>query len=138
LHSSSLWAQFLDPFVHSFGAAITGLLAALAGAFAAYRLYWLAQKDPLPAKLGSWSRTIRNRFYLDELYEATVIRLHELLAKVAASFDRIMIAGLLVRGTHGTTEFVGRALRLLQTGSLQTYALLFALGVAFVLFLALK
>jgi len=45
---------------------------------------------------------------------------------------------LAVRGTHGTTELVGRMLRLLQTGNLQTYAFLFALGVAFVLYLALK
>ena len=43
-----------------------------------------------------------------------------------------------VRGTHGTTELAGRALRLLQTGNLQTYALLFALGVALVLYLVLK
>ena len=43
-----------------------------------------------------------------------------------------------VRGTHGTVELVGRALRLIQTGSLQTYAFLFAMGVALVLYLALK
>jgi hypothetical protein len=43
-----------------------------------------------------------------------------------------------VRGTHGTTELLGRALRLLQTGNVQTYAFLFALGVALVLYLALK
>ena len=81
---------------------------------------------------------MRNRFYLDEIYEATFIRLHELLAAIADWFDRWIIAGLLVRGTHGTTEFAGRALRLLQTGNLQTYAFLFALGVALVLYLTLK
>ena len=81
---------------------------------------------------------MRDRFYLDELYEATVIRLHDFLAAIADWIDRWIIAGLAVRGTHGTTELVGRALRLLQTGNLQTYAFLFALGVAFVLYLALK
>ena len=81
---------------------------------------------------------MRNRFYLDELYEATVIRLHEFLAKVAGWLDQWIIAGVAVRGTHGTTELIGRALRRLQTGNLQTYAFLFALGVALVLFLALK
>jgi hypothetical protein len=39
---------------------------------------------------------------------------------------------------RGTTDFAGRALRLFQTGNLQTYAFLFALGVAVVLWLALK
>ena len=81
---------------------------------------------------------MRNRFYFDELYEATVIRFHDLLAAIAGWFDRWIIAGVAVRGTHGTTELVGRALRLLQTGSLQTYAFLFAMGVVLVLYLALK
>ena len=63
---------------------------------------------------------------------------HDFLAAVADWFDRWIIAGFAVRGTHGTTELAGRALRLLQTGNLQTYAFLFALGVALVLYLVLK
>ena len=59
-------------------------------------------------------------------------------AKHFEFFDRWFIAGAAVRGTHGTTEFIGRALRLLQNGNLQTYTFLFALGVALVLYLALK
>jgi len=43
-----------------------------------------------------------------------------------------------VRGVHGSTELAGRALRLLQTGNLQTYAFLFVLGVACVLYFALR
>jgi NADH-quinone oxidoreductase subunit L len=80
---------------------------------------------------------MRNRFYFDELYRGTVIRLHELLSHVANWVERWLIAGLAVRGTHGTTELIGRGLRLFQTGNLQTYAFLFALGVALVLYLAL-
>ena len=57
----------------------------------------------------------------------------ETLARVADWVDRWIVAGLLVRGTHGTTELVGRVLRLVQTGSLQTYAFLFAAGVVLVL-----
>ena len=48
-----------------------------------------------------------------------------------------IVAGLMVRGTHGTTELMGRALRLAQTGNLQTYAFLIALGVALVLYFML-
>ena len=40
-------------------------------------------------------------------------------------------------GAHGTTELFGRALRLVQTGNLQTYAFLFAVGVAVVLLLVM-
>jgi NADH-quinone oxidoreductase subunit L len=129
--------ELVGPFVHAPLAAGTGLLAVLVGFAAAYTLYAKAAKDPLPEMLGALARAMRNRFYFDEFYRATVIRLHDFLAAVADWFDRWMIAGVAVRGTHGTTELVGRALRLLQTGSLQTYAFLFALGVALVLYLVL-
>jgi NADH-quinone oxidoreductase subunit L len=85
--------------------------------------------------VGRW---LSNRFYLDELYEATFIRLHDFLAAVADWIDRWLIAGLGVRGVHGTTEIVGRILREVQTGNLQTYAFLFAIGVALLLWFMLK
>jgi NADH-quinone oxidoreductase subunit L len=130
--------QLIAPILDAPLVASAGLLAVLVGFAAAYALYAGAAKDPLPEKLGVLSRAMRNRFYFDEIYQATVIRLHDFLAAVADWFDRWIIAGIAVRGTHGTTELVGRALRLLQTGNLQTYAFLFALGVALVLYLALK
>jgi NADH-quinone oxidoreductase subunit L len=134
----SFVAQLFAPFAHAPLAAISGLLAVAVGFAGAYVLYAQAAKDPLPEKLGALSRWMRNRFYFDEFYEAWIIRWHELLAAIAAWFDRWIIAGLGVRGTHGSTELLGRALRLLQTGNLQTYAFFFALGVALVLFFALK
>jgi NADH-quinone oxidoreductase subunit L len=116
--------------VASLGAVVFGLAFAL-------NLYWNAEKDPLPEKIGALARTLRNRFYFDEFYEATVIRLHDAIAAIADWFDRWIVAGLMVRGTHGTTELFGRALRLAQTGNLQTYAFLFVLGVAVVLYFAI-
>ena len=125
------------PFVHAPLAACIGLLAVVGAYFAAYALYAKAVKDPLPEKLGALSRAMRNRFYFDEIYQATVIRLHDIVAAVASWIDRWVIAGVAVRGTHGTTELFGRALRLVQTGNLQTYAFLFAVGVAVVLLLVM-
>jgi len=113
------------------------LLAAIIGILGARALYAKATTDPLPAKLGWLAGAMRDRFYLDELYEAVFIRPHDFLAAIAAWIDRWLIGGA-VRFTHGTTELTGRALRLLQNGNLQTYAFLFALGVACLLFLALK
>jgi NADH-quinone oxidoreductase subunit L len=136
-HAVSFGQQLIGPILHAPLAAGVGLLAVVIGYAAAYLLYAKAAKDPLPEMLGALSRAMRNRFYFDELYQATVIRLHDFLAAAADWFDRWVIAGVGVRGTHGTTELAGRALRLLQTGNLQTYAFLFALGVALVLYLAL-
>jgi len=81
---------------------------------------------------------MRNRFYLDEFYEATFIRAHEALSQLAAWLDRAIIDGLVIGGARWGTDFTGRMLRQVQSGNLQVYAFLFALGVAFVLFLALR
>ena len=122
---------------HSVLAMAASLGAILFGGAFALSLYWKAGKDPLPEKLGALARTLRNRFYFDEFYEATVIKLHDSIAAIADWFDQWIIAGLIVRGTHGTTELFGRALRLVQTGNLQTYAFLSVLGVAVVLYFVL-
>ena len=115
-----------------------GILAALAGISLAFVAYWNATRDPLVEKLGWLSRAMQNRFYFDELYAALISMTHEALSKAADWFDRWIIAGLGVRGTHGTTEIFGRALRMVQTGNLQHYAFLFAVGVALVLIFVLK
>jgi NADH-quinone oxidoreductase subunit L len=136
LNWEQLWHRLWIPFEASRVAATAGLLAAAFGFLAALALYRRAATDPLPAKLGALSVWMRNRFYFDELYEATFIRLHDFIAAIAGICDRCI--GGLVMFTHGTTELTGRALRLVQTGNLQTYAFLFALGVGFLLYFVLK
>ncbi len=136
--AGSFLQRLAGPFMESPAAAAGGLVAVLIGLSAGWMIYSKAATDPLPEKLGALSRWLRNRLYFDELYEATVIRLHDFIAAVADFIDRWIIGGLGVRGLQGTTELVGRALRMVQTGSLQTYAFLFALGVAFVLYFALR
>ena len=118
-------------------AMVSSLGAILFGFSLAWSLYWNAETDPLPGKFGAVSRLLRGRFYFDEFYEATFIRWHDAVAAFAGWFDRWIVAGVMVRGTHGTTELFGRALRLAQTGNLQTYAFLLVLGVAAVLWLML-
>ena len=113
------------------GASFLAVAIGLASAFALYRN---ASQDPLPARLGTLAVALRNRLYLDELYEATAIRIQDAFATIAEWLDRWIIAGVAVRGLHGTAELTGRALRLFQTGNLQTYAVLLVLGVALLLY----
>ena len=134
--SLSFLQQLLGPIAHSPAAAGAGLLAVALGFVGAYSLYRGAAKDPLPEKLGAFARAMRNRFYLDEFYEATFIRAHEGLSKLAAWFERALTGGIGV--IRWSTDLAGIMLRQVQSGNLQVYAFLFALGVAFVLFLALK
>jgi NADH-quinone oxidoreductase subunit L len=136
-HELSFFQELIYPIIHAPVAALSGLAAAVIGFLVARKFYRDVSEDPLPSRLGGLSRAMRDRFYWDEIYTATVIRAHEILATIAGWLDRWIIDGLMVRGTHGTTELAGRALRLFQTGNLQTYAFLFALGVALLLYLAL-
>jgi NADH-quinone oxidoreductase subunit L len=137
-HGPAGAASWFAPFSHSPLSALAGLGAILFGYFAARAIYQNADSDPLPQTLGGLARAMRNRFYLDEIYEKLIAFSHEALARLANWFDRWIIAGVGVRGLHGTTEFLGRALRLVQTGSLQTYAFLVVLGVVLLVFFALR
>ncbi len=138
LAASSGWlSQLIAPFAHAPAAALGGLAAIVLGVLLAWPLYADAPQDPLPAKLGALAGAMRQRFYLDEFYAAIVAWTQDALATLANAVDRWVIAGVMVRGAHGTTELAGRVLRLVQTGNLQTYALFFAVGIAVLLFFVL-
>ena len=128
------WAEHLiAPFTHAPVPALAGLAAVILGGGVAWGLYRGALRDPLPVHLGRLSRWMRDRFYFDELYDRLIAGTQDAMAWVADAFDRWILAGAVVRGLHGAVELGGRALRLVQTGSLQTYALLLAAGVVLVL-----
>ena len=137
-HHGNFFEAIFAPFGHAPLAALAGLGATVFGFSFAYAFYARAERDPLPAKLGLLARAMRDRIYFDEIYAGLIAISHEAVSRLANWFDRWIIAGLGVRGLHGSTEILGRALRLAQTGSLQTYAFLFVAGVVVVLLLALK
>jgi NADH-quinone oxidoreductase subunit L len=137
-HATGVFEQLFAPFGHAPLAALVGLGATVFGFSFAYALYSKAEIDPLPAKLGFFSRAMRDRFYFDEFYDKLIGVTHELLSKLAQWIDQWIIGGLGIRGLHGTTEILGRALRLVQTGNLQTYAFLFVASLVVVLLFALK
>ena len=134
---SKYFDRLLEPFHESLPAALIGIGAVVVGFLAARALYSKAKSDPLPAKLGALSRAMANRFYFDEIYEATVIRIHDTIAAVSDWIDRWIVEGFCIGLVRGGTDLTGRALRLVQTGNLQTYAFLFVLGVAVVLWFVL-
>jgi NADH-quinone oxidoreductase subunit L len=132
----SVAQQIIEP-LKNFGPMLCGLVAAAGGIVVAFSLYKNAASDPLPEKLGGLAAAMKNKFYFDELYEATVIRLHDFIAAVMDWIDRWLVEGLCIGLVRGGTDFTGRALRLVQTGNLQTYAFLFVLGVAVVMYFVL-
>jgi NADH-quinone oxidoreductase subunit L len=136
--STGFAATLFAPFTHSPLAASLGILAVIVGFFAAFALYAKAEKDPLPEKLGGLATAMKNKFYFDELYEATFVRAHDFIAAVCDWIDRWLVEGFCIGLVRGGTDLTGRALRLVQTGNLQTYAFLFVLGVAVLLYFVLK
>lgn len=124
----------LAPFVHAPAGAFAGLLALAVGFLLSMSLYRRAKSDPLPGILGAPARWMRDKFYFDELYAEIIKNTQDLLARFIDALDRWIISGLIVRGASGTTDLFGRGLRLVQTGNLQNYAFMLALGVAIVLF----
>jgi NADH-quinone oxidoreductase subunit L len=137
-HTGGFLQTAIAPLLHAPVAAGAGLAAVAIGFFAAYALYAKAKSDPLPEKLGALSTAMRNRFYWDEIYEATVIRFQNILAAITDGIDRWVVSGCCIGLVRGGTDFTGRALRLFQTGNLQTYAFLLVLGVAVVMWFALE
>jgi NADH-quinone oxidoreductase subunit L len=135
--TASLMQRIIEPFAHSWVGATMGLAFVAAGLLGARALYRNATSDPLPAKLGVFAELMKHRFYFDEFYEATFIRAHDFIAAVADVIDRWVVEGFCIGLVRGGTSLTGRALRLLQTGNLQTYAFLFVLGVAVVLWFVL-
>jgi NADH-quinone oxidoreductase subunit L len=135
---SGLLGQLIAPFIESPLASLCGITAVVMGLVSAFTLYKKAATDPLPAKLGGLATAMKNRFYFDEFYEATFIRAHDFIAAVADWIDRWIVEGACIGLVRGGTDLTGRALRLAQTGNLQTYAFLFVLGVALLLYFVLE
>jgi NADH-quinone oxidoreductase subunit L len=137
-HAGNFLETLLAPFGHSPLAAGASLLAVVVGFSLAYTTYHRATSDPIAERLGIVARAMRKKFYFDELYDFVIRNTHERLARLADFLDRALIEGFAVRGISGTTDVFGRALRLLQTGNIQTYTFLFAAGVAIVLLMVLN
>jgi len=136
--SAGFASTLFAPFTHSPVAASLGILAVIIGFVCAFALYAKAEKDPLPEKLGGLAVAMKNKFYFDELYEATFVRAHDFIAAVMDWIDRWLLEGFCIGLIRGGTDLTGRALRLVQTGNIQTYAFMFVLGVALVLWFVLK
>jgi NADH-quinone oxidoreductase subunit L len=76
-----------------------------------------------------------DKFYVDEIYGFVIVRpLTWFSEKILWRFtDQKVIDTLFVEGTADTVGLLGRALGLMQTGVIQTYALLFAIGAVVVI-----
>ena len=73
---------------------------------------------------------LQRRYWIDELYAWYVATVQQkVIAGLCAWVERYVIIGAAVNGTARLTRGAGQLLRLCQTGRVQTYVLVFLIGV---------
>ncbi len=110
--------------------------AAAAGIAAAFQLYLRrpAAAGALQQRYARAHRLLLHKYWVDEIYDSTVVRLFAWLAGWFWRFWDEKIVDGIVNGIAYVFEGVSAILRLFQTGFVGTYALFFTLGVAALLF----
>jgi NADH-quinone oxidoreductase subunit L len=148
-----------------FSLAVAGIstvlaLAGLLGGWAVYRNYRLGEVEPFQRWLGPVFTLLRNKYYVDELYQLIIIRptvwladqafnfdnrwvidpLVDLVGKVgrvasdvSLRFDIVVVDTGLVEGTAKALNAFGGWLRQTQTGRAQNYLLVVAVTVLLLL-----
>lgn len=111
--------------------AITASGISLAGILAAMALYRKPSDRParIAESLSAFYRLAYRKFYIDEVYLAiTKGLLFKGIAAPVAWFDRHVVDGMM-NGIAWLTAWVAKAIRGIQSGQVQQYALSFVLGV---------
>jgi len=110
---------------------------ALAGFFVSYLLYRFLPAGLLQT-LASFLRfpktLLEKKFFFDDFYDWWIKTVQENIARLSDAFERWVIVETGVNGTARLTRSAGDALRRLQSGVVQFYALLFTGGVTVILF----
>ncbi len=109
--------------------AIISSVVAVLGLIFAYMIYGKRpDSDPLVSKLGGFYKVLQNKFYFDAAYGWYVDRVQQGMAVLLAKLEDIVIVRGGVNGLTQLAKSSGQILRSLQTGLVQSYALIFIVG----------
>ena len=75
----------------------------------------------------------RNLYWVDELYEAVLLKPFYTVSRWFTAFDKWVVDGL-VNATGVTADIAGQVIKLFQTGLVRNYALTFLFGVVLILY----
>ncbi len=119
--------------------AIISSAIAVAGLGLAFMIYGnRPAKDPLENKLPLYN-LLKNKYYFDAIYSWYVDVVQQKFARILDGFEKTIIVKAGVHGATDSTRFIGGALRQLQNGLVQFYALFFIFGsIALFIFLVIK
>jgi NADH-quinone oxidoreductase subunit L len=122
---------------HSGGMEMMLIVIALALAISGIALGWtIYSREGVAARMATASGPVytllRNLYWVDELYEAFLLRPFYALSRFFTAFDRWVVDGL-VNAAGVVSEMTGQVIKLFQTGVVRHYALLFLVGVVVLL-----
>jgi NADH-quinone oxidoreductase subunit L len=101
------------------------VVLALGGTFAAVARF---SKRPELGEPTGFGKVLANKWYVDEFYNAVVVRPLDLLAQFLTFFDKHVIDWI-VNGVGRLVQYGSRQLRLIQSGQVGGYVLLMVLGI---------
>jgi NADH-quinone oxidoreductase subunit L len=113
-----------------FGIALLLAWAGGGAAFYLYKRYFPSRVGkPVPPFFAAVHSFTEHKFYVDELYDGVIVLPIKVLSiGLFRVVDEGLIDTVLVGGTAWVTSKVGSALRYIQTGDVQTYAAMMAVG----------
>ena len=122
------------------GVAAVSTVVVLAGLFLAWLIYkrQAVSAQQVVQALALPYSFLQQRYHIDELYTWYVGEIQQkLIAGFCALVERYVIIGVAVNGAALLTRSAGQLLRRCQTGKVQTYVLVFLLGIVWLLSAAL-
>jgi NADH-quinone oxidoreductase subunit L len=109
----------------------TSTVLAVVGLAGGYYFWWgPAERARLVAeRVPQVYRTLRNKYYMDDFYQAIIDRVVLAFSALVSWFDRNVVNDTGVDGTAETTRLTGYLLKFQQTGRMPNYALAIIVGV---------
>lgn len=102
--------------------------AVLGIVFALQRYRSVKSESELSAGGGSLYQAMQNKWYVDEIYEAVIVRPIGALSSFLWKIFDVQVVDRIVVGFGRVSLWSGEAARTVQTGSIQVYALMLLLG----------
>jgi NADH:ubiquinone oxidoreductase subunit 5 (subunit L)/multisubunit Na+/H+ antiporter MnhA subunit len=116
---------------------VLSVLVGITGILIALTLYLRKPEVPgrITQKLGGLHRLVYGKYFIDELYEHTLVRPgYQLSDKLFFRFvDSGIIEGI-VNGLGTMARVFGTVIRLVQTGVVRTYALFILIGIIYLIY----
>ena len=104
---------------------VVSVVVALVGLVAAWSRY---SRKPELGEPSGFGKVLANKWYVDEIYNAVVVKPLDLLAQFLVFIDKNIVDGI-INGIGTLVQYGSRQLRLLQSGLVGGYVLLMVVGI---------